>query len=311
MDLVLLSGSGHPHLARAMAGRLGIERAHCDVSRFPDGELQVSVDPAMRGGDAYVLQPVGPPVDQNLIELLMLADACRRAGAVRVTALTPYLGYARQDRRTISGGALGLRVVGDLLRAAADRLVVVDPHTYAIEAALGIPLESLTAVPILAEAVRRPDPERVVIVAPDAGAIKLAERYAVLLRAPVAVVHKRRISGEAVRVIDVAGEVQDRIPVIIDDMISTGGTVEAAIGAILDRGCRTPVTVAATHGLFVGGALDRLSRLPVERIVVSDTLPMPSDRAAQIDVRSIASLLAVAVAKLHRDEPLGELAVYD
>jgi len=311
MVLVLLAGSGNPKLMEAVAARLGISLAGCVVSRFPDGELQVSVDPGARGGDAYVLQPTGPPVDENLIELLMLADACRRAGAARVTAIVPYLGYARQDRRTIPGGALGLRVVGNLIRAAVDRLVVVDPHTPAVEAAIGIPVESLTAVPILAEALSRPEREEAVIVAPDAGAIKLAERYAALLRAPVAVIHKRRVSGEAVRVLDVAGEVRDRVPIIIDDMISTGATIEAAIGALVERGCRTPISVAATHGLFAGGALDRLSRLPVERIVVSDTLAIAPDRAGRIEVVSIAPLLANAVARLHRDESLGGLSAFD
>ena len=228
MGLRIVPGTANPLLAGAIAKTLGTEPVPCELDRFPDGELRPVVG-HLRGDDVYVIQPTGPPVSDHLMELLLLLDACRRGGAGRITAVLPYFGYARQDRRGRAGEAVGARVVADALAASgAQRLVVVDPHSAALEAMCGIPVEMLTAVPALAGALAPAIPGDAVVVAPDLGAVKLAEHYASLLQRPVAVVRKTRVTGATVRAEEIAGDVAGRPAVIVDDMISTGATIEAA-----------------------------------------------------------------------------------
>ena len=307
---LVAAGSGLP-LAARIAATLGIGCATAEVERFADGELRPHVR-EVRGADVYVVAPTGPPVSDNLVELLLLIDACRRAGARRVTAVVPYLCYARQDRRDAAGDAVGAKVVADIIAAAgAGRLVVVDPHTTAVEAMFAIGVEMLTAVPVLASALEsellRDDP---VVVAPDLGAVKRAERVAALLHTSVAVVRKTRVSGSDVVAEEIIGDIAGRIPIIVDDMISTGGTIEAAARSLIVHGARPDVAVAATHGLFVGPAATRLSTAGLRRLVVTDSTPLPEGLALPIEVRSIAGLLADAIGRLHRCEPLDDLLVH-
>ena len=256
----------------------------------------------------YVIQPTGPPVSDHLVELLLLLDACRRGGAGRITAVLPYFGYARQDRRSQAGEAVGARVVADALAASgAQRLVVVDPHTAALEAMCGIPVEMLTAVPALAGALAPLVPGGAVVVAPDLGAVKLAEHYASLLHRPVAVVRKTRMTGATVRAEEIAGDVAGRPAVVVDDMISTGATIEAAARVLLAHGAAPAIVVAATHGLLVAGAAGRLGRLPVHCTVTTDSLPRGHPPALPLQVESIAPLLADAIGRLHHEQPLGDL----
>ncbi len=239
-------------------------------------------------------------MSENLVVLLLLLDACRRAGAGRVTAVVPYLGYARQDRRSLPGEALGLRVVADMIvGAGAAQLVVVDPHTAAVESVFGVPVESVSAVTVLATVLGSAGVEHGVVVAPDLGAVKLARRLGEHLALPVAVVQKRRLSGETIRVDDVVGDVASRTPIVIDDMISTGGTIEGAVDALRARGSTDEVLVAATHGLFVGAAIDRLARLPIRRLLVTDTIADTAVPDVPREVHTIADELARAVRWLH------------
>ena len=310
MTARVVAGTANEALALAVAGHLGAAPAACEVERFPDGELRPVVD-NVRGEDVYVVQPTGPPVNEHLVELLLLLDACRRAGASRVTAVVPYFGYARQDRRFREGQAVGARMCAEAVAAAgADRLVVVDPHTAALEAMCAIPVEMLTALPVLSAAIAGFVAPDAVVVAPDLGAVKLAERYAAMSARGVAVVRKTRVSGESVRASDLIGDVTGRSAVIVDDMIATGATVEAAAAVLADHGA-TDVSVAATHGVLTAGAGERLATLGVGRILVTDTLApppaAPAARAAVIEVCSVAPLLGEAVGRLHRDEPLGAL----
>ena len=279
----------------------------CKVERFPDGELRPVVA-NVRRDDVYVLEPTGPPVSEHVVELLLLLDACRRAGAERVTAVVPYFGYARQDRLGQAGEAVGARVIADaLVSAGAQRLVVVDPHTAALEAMCSVPVEMLTAVPVLAGALDPELAEDAVVVAPDLGAVKLAERYAALVARPVAVVRKSRVSGETVRAEELVGDVEGRAALIVDDMISTGSTIEAAIRVLLAHGAAADIVVAATHGLLVGPAPERLAALPVRRLLVTDTLPRGDWRNLEVEVQSIAALLADGIGRLHRDADLTDL----
>jgi ribose-phosphate pyrophosphokinase len=286
---------------------LGADTLVGEVERFPDGELR-PIMLGVRGDDVFVVQPTGPPVNDHLVELLLLIDACRRAGAGRVTAVVPYFGYARQDRRNRDGQAIGARVVAAAIASAgADRLVVIDPHTVVLEAMFAIPVETLTAVSAIADTLLPAVTPDAVVVAPDLGAVKLAERYASLLGLSVVIVRKTRMSGTTVRAEELVGQVDGRPAIVVDDMISSGATIEAAVRLLLDNGARPDVVVAATHGLFVGEAVERLAKLPLRRLVVTDSLSGVESHALPVEVTSIAPLLATAIGRLHGDEPVGEL----
>jgi ribose-phosphate pyrophosphokinase len=316
MTLSLFAGTANPRLAEALASALGVPLGRRMIERFADGELHVEIEESVRGHDVYLFQPTSSPVEEHLFELLFLADACRRAGADRLTAVVPYFGYARQDRRAKGREPVGVRVVADIIGASAvERLVGVDLHSAAIEGVLPMPLEHLTAVPMLAESVRPDGVDGVdgvggaagVVVAPDLGATKLAEQYATLLDLPLAIVHKTRLSGDAVAVRRITGEVWDRAPLIVDDIISTGSTIEAAADAVLQAGARLEVTVVATHALLAGPARERLARLPLRRLVVTDSVRLPESLPLPHEVVSLAPLLATAIARLHGGLSLSDI----
>lgn len=295
----IVAGSASGPLAAAVATAMGTELVDSELDRFPDGELRPCLD-GVRDDDVYVVQSTGPPVNDHVVELLLLLDACRRAGAGRVNAVVPYFGYARQDRRRRPGDALGAPVLaGALEGAGAERLLVVDPHTVALEAMFRIPVEMLSAVPLIADALAPSLPDESVLVAPDLGAVKLAERFAARLSRPVAVVRKSRLTGATVEATELIGDVAGRRPVIVDDMISTGATIEAAVEVLLAHGAASDIAVVATHGLLVGGAVQRLAGLPIQQLVVTDTVA-PGDAAGlPRQVLSVAGLMAGAIARPH------------
>jgi ribose-phosphate pyrophosphokinase len=308
MSARIVSGTSNQALAGAIAAALHSEPVRCDVECFPDGEIRPVIGD-VRGDDVYVVQPTGRAVNDHLVELLLLLDACRRSGAERITAVVPYFGYARQDRRGHPGQAVGLRVIADALAAARpDRLIVIDPHTAVLEAVCTVPVEMLTAVPALACALRSMAvPDEAFLVAPDLGAVKLAEHYASLLRRPVAMVRKTRLGGTAVRAGELVGDVAGRPAIIVDDMISSGHTIEEAVHALLAHGAAPDIVVAATHGLLVGTAADRLARLPIRGLLITDTVTPEPTPALPLQVRSVAALLADAIGRLHRSDPLDDL----
>jgi ribose-phosphate pyrophosphokinase len=304
MKLHLFSGTANVPLADAVARDLGVRLGDRLLEHFPDGEMHIQIRGDVRGDYVYVVQPTGPPVGEHLLELLLLADACRRAGAERITAVVPYFGYARQDRREQSGEPLSARLVAQLIEAGGvARVVAVDLHTPSIEGCFAIPLEHLSAVDLLAEKIRPAAGQEAVIVSPDLGAVKLAQRYAALLRLPVAIVHKTRVSGTEVSVRGLVGEVRGRKPIVIDDMISTGGTIAAAIGALLDAGAVPDVAVVASHALLVGPAVERLARLPIRRLVATDSVRLATPPQLPLEQVSLAPLLAEAVRRLHGTPP--------
>jgi ribose-phosphate pyrophosphokinase len=304
MTLHVLSGTANVPLAGGVAERLGVRLGDRLLEHFPDGEVRIQVRDDVRGGDVYLVQPTGPPVGEHLLELLLLADACRRAGAERITAVVPYLGYARQDRREQAGEPLSARLVAQLLEAGGvARVVAVDLHTPSIESCFGIPLEHASAVDLLAERIRPAVGPEAVIVSPDLGAAKLAERYAARLGLPVAIVHKVRVSGTEVHARGLVGDVRRRTPVVVDDMISTGGTIAAAVGAVLESGAVADVVVVASHALLVGPAAERLARLPIRRLVATDSVRLGAPGSMPFERVSIAPLLADAIARLHGSRP--------
>jgi ribose-phosphate pyrophosphokinase len=241
-----------------------------------------------------------------MIELLLAADACRRAGAARLTGVIPYFGYARQDRRT-GRRSLGTRVAADILETGHfDRLMLVDAHTPSIEGFFNIPIDHLTAVPLLAHAAKSHMRNPGVLVAPDFGAVKLARAYGGLLNLPIAFVQKTRLDGETVEAQGVVGDVRDRAPLIVDDMLSTGATIEAAVEAVRAAGAIEPVGVSVTHALLVGGARERVGRLSLTFLLATDTIHVqPPD--AHLTTVSVAPLLVTAIRRAHRDESLADL----
>jgi ribose-phosphate pyrophosphokinase len=294
----LLHGTAHAPLGAAVARALGVDPAPHLLERSPDGEILVRVDERVRGRSVAIVQPTGAPVGENLLELMLLADGCWRAGARRMLALIPYLGYARQDRRQHAGEPLGARVVAGVLAGGRfERVFVVDPHDAAVEAGFASPVELLTAVPMLSQAVRRVVGGASVVVAPDLGATKLAEQYARALGLPMAIVHKRRLGPSEVAAGQVIGDVRGLAPVLVDDIVSTAGTVAAAAGRLLSEGAIPPVTVVATHGLFTGPAHDRLHALPLGSVITTDSVQQPPrDRVPfRHEVVTLAPLLADAI----------------
>ena len=311
MDVKLFAGSANPTLAEAVARGLGTPLGACAKEHFPDGELHLELKESVRGHDVYLIQPTCPPVADHLLELLLFADACRRAGAGALTAVVPYFGYARHDRRAKGREPIGARLVADLVGASGiQRVVLVDLHTPASEAFFSVPVEHLSAVHLLADQVRPAIAADAIIVAPDLGAVRLAEAYAGLLKLPVATVHKVRLGPEAVQVREIVGDVRGRVPLIVDDMISTGHTIAVAVRALLAAGCNPDVSVVVSHGLFVGSIERVLLDVPVGRIVTTDSVPPRGDLPLPVEVVSLAPLLVEAIRRLHRDESLSELTAH-
>lgn len=302
----VLVGSASEALGQAACRELGIAPIARNIRRFPDGEIQVEVLESVRGRDVFILQATSPPVDEHLVELLQIADACRRAGAERLTGVIPYFGYARQDRRA-GRRSLGARVAADIIATGHfDRLMLVDAHTPAIEGFFDIPIDHLTAVPLLAHAAGPHMRSPCVVVAPDFGAVKLARAYARLLDCPIAFVQKTRLDGDAVETHGVVGDVRGRAPLIVDDMLSTGATIEAAVEAVRAAGAIEPIGVAVTHALLVGGARDLIRRLSLTFVLATDTVNTQPLEPLLTTV-SIAPLIVTAVRRAHRDESLADL----
>lgn len=243
-EFALFTGTAHPALAASVARELGVLLAASTVNRFPDSEVSVRLDASVRGKEVFLVQPTAPPVDPHLVELLAFIDACRRGAAARITAVVPYFGYARADKRVANREPIMARMVADALQTTGvDHLVAVDLHTPQIEGFFHVPVDDLTAVPALCEAVASRLPDGAVVVSPDAGRVGLATAYANRLGAPVAVLHKRRESGSETRVTHLVGDVRDRPCLIVDDMIATGGTIMESVAALLEAGARPEITV--------------------------------------------------------------------
>jgi ribose-phosphate pyrophosphokinase len=309
MDVfTLFAGTANPGLAAAVAHELGARLGGCDVTRFPDGEIAVQLLEPVRRKAVFIVQPTAPPVDAHLIELLAIVDACRRAAATHITAVVPYFGYARMDKRGGPREPITASMVATLLQAVeVDHVITVDLHAPQIEGFFHIPVDSLSAVPVLATALRDRLPPNAVVVSPDAGRVRMASEYAHVLGLPVVVLHKQRKSGTATRVTHLVGEVHDRPCLIIDDMISTGGTIAEGVATLLEAGARPEITVAATHGLLLEGVRDRLDHPGIRAVFVTDSVAIPITHWPQLHVVSIAPLLAQAIRRFVTDGPITDL----
>jgi ribose-phosphate pyrophosphokinase len=308
--LELVSGRSHPELAEEIATCLGVTLSETNIRRFADGEIHCRFDASMRGADMFIVQTHSEPVNDSIMEQLIMIDAAKRASAHRITAVCPYYGYSRQDRKATGREPITAKLIADVLSAAGvDRVVSVDLHSGQIQGFFDVPVDHLTAAPVLLDYLRRNGAEDFVIIAPDAGRVKVAERYSQLLNTDFALVHKRHPRGtyNQVEAMDVVGNVKGRPCVIIDDMIDTAGTVCAASYRLTEAGA-TDVWAMATHALLSDPALDRLTASPISRVVVTNTLPLPVyRRIPKVEVLSIASIIADAIDAVFEDRSVSEI----
>lgn len=307
-EFLLFAGNSNPELALAIARELGVRPSAREIARFPDGELSVRLLEPVRRKEIFLVQPTSPPVNEHLVELLALADACRRASAAHITAIVPYFGYARSDKRHGEREPITASMVARLMQAVGiNHIVTIDLHAPQIEGFFHIPVDSLTALPTLSSVLRSRLPPDTVVVSPDAGRVRTATRYAQRLRTSLVVLHKQRESGTETSVTHLVGEVRDRPCLIVDDMISTGGTIARSVTALLDAGARPEITVAATHGLLLDGAREKLTHEAVREVLVTNTVPVPAEGWPNLHVVSVAPLIAAAVRRFMVDGSLSDL----
>jgi ribose-phosphate pyrophosphokinase len=301
-DLRILTGNGNPDLARKIADELGVSVSEMEVGRFADDEIRVRIDESVRGADVFVVQPTCPPTAQNLMELLLILDALKRASARRSTAVIPYYGYARQEKKVKPREPISAKLVADLLSVAgADRLLAVDLHVQSIQGFFNIPVDHLPGGPLLAKDLveRSFTGSDTVVVSPDVGGVGTAKALADRLNASLAIIAKRRPEANRVEVIQVIGELQGKRAVLIDDIIDTGGSLVSAAEMIAQAGA-SEIYAYATHPVLSGDAVERLEAAPIKEVVVTDTIPLPeSKRSPKLRVLSMAPVLAEAIRRVH------------
>lgn len=305
--LMLLSGSAHRPLAGEIAATLDMSLGETTIKRFADGEIFVRINDNVRGRDTFIVQPTPPPAD-NIMELLLLIDAARRASAARITAVIPYFGYARQDRKDQPRVAIGAKLLANMIATAgADRVLGLDFHQHQLQGFFDIPVDHLYAAPVVTRYFREKHLEGLVVVAPDVGAAKMARGFAKRLDATIGIIDKRRPTANVSEVLHVIGEVEGRDCLIADDLIDTAGTMTEAVRALKARGARN-VYCCATHALLSGDAVERFIRSEVEEVVVTNTVPIPDHkRFPRLTVLSVGDLLANAIRYTHSNESVSSL----
>jgi ribose-phosphate pyrophosphokinase len=303
----LIAGSAHPGLVQAIARGMDLPVCAGEIGRFPDGEIDIKINDDVRGADCFVVQPLCPPVNENWVELLLLLDCLRRASAGRITAVMPYYGYARKDRKDEGRVPISAKVVANTItRCGADRVLTIDMHAAQIQGFFDIPVDHLYAKPVLLHELEKLAIESPVVVTPDVGGIKMARSYAKALNADLAIVDKRRISGSSIAVEHMIGEVDGRNVIIVDDMISTGGSISEAAHVVRKHGARR-IVLAVSHAVLCGPAVERLEACPAEIILVTDTIPRHGRSPRQLKIASVAALLARAISNLHASKSLSVL----
>lgn len=308
-ELIVFSGSGHPELATKICSYLGIAPGEAHVGRFPDGEINVKVNCDVRGADCFIVQPTCQPVNDNLVELLILVDCLKRASARRITAVMPYFGYARQDRKDEGRVPITGKLVANLLeRAGTHRVLTIDLHAAQIQGFFDIPVDHLYAAPALVKYFEAKNIPDLVVASPDLGSSKMAWSYAKRLNGRLAMVEKRRVSPNETQVQFVIGEVEGRNVILTDDMIATGGSVAEATRVLKEKGARD-VYICATHAVFAGDAVERLRASPVKEIVVTDTIPVNGKMAEdpRFRVVTVSTLLGEAIRRIHSNESVSSL----
>ncbi len=309
-DMKVFSGRANPEFAQKMCDYLGIPLGRVTLGNFPDGEISCKIEEDIRGRDIFIVQPTCTPVNENLMELLIMIDSFKRASAERITAVVPYFGYARQDRKDEGRVPITAKLAANLItRAGADRLLAMDLHAAQIQGFFDIPVDHLFAAPVIDHyfAEKGFHDDDVVIVSPDEGSIKRVLKHVARLGGKLAIVDKRRIGGTTKQANLIGAPIEGKVALIFDDMISTGSSITGAAAMVADAGARE-IYLAATHGILCGPAPERLLRSPAREVVITDTIPLTPERAIpKIKVLSVASLLGEAVKRIHRNESVSRL----
>jgi len=306
--LKLFSGNANVSLAEEIADYLGLYVGAAKVSRFSDGEICVAIDESVRGVDVFIIQSTSPPVNEHLMELLIMMDAVSRASSARINAVIPYYGYGRQDRKTKARDPITAKLVANLLTVTgAARVVTMDMHAGQIQGFYDIPVDHLPGVPILAEYFRNKGLEDVVVVSPDVGGVTRARDFAERIGASIAIIDKRRPEPNVAKVMNVIGEVKDKTVIMIDDIIDTAGTITLGAQVMMDSGAKE-VYACATHGLLSGPAVERLANSPLKEVVITNTIPLPAEKNFdKIRVLSVAPLIGEAIIRIHEDLSVSKL----
>ena len=310
-ELKVFSGSAHPELAREIAAFLGIKVGQARLRRFPDSEVSFQIDENIRGTDVFVVQPTCSPVDQHIMEMLVMIDAFRRSSAARITAVIPYYGYARQDRKDKPRVPISAKLVANILSAAGtNRVLTMDLHKAQIQGFFDIPVDHLFAAPVIIDYLSRLDHPKVTLVSPDAGGAERARAYAKRLGAELAIIDKRRTDDGTAEVMNVIGDVEGRTCILQDDIIDTAGTITKGASALKENGAER-VFACAVHGVLSGPAIDRIQKSPIDQLIVTNTIPLSSTAAAckKIVVLSVARLLGQAIKSIHEETSVSSLFV--
>lgn len=308
-ELKLFCGSANPPLGQEIARYLTVQLGRVSITRFADGEIYVRFEENARGVDAFVIQPTCHPVNEHLMELLIMTDALRRASAGRITAVVPYYGYARKDKKDAPREPITGRLVADLLvSAGVNRVLAIDLHAGQIEGFFSIPVDHLRAMPLFADYLRERNLRHGVVVAADDGAVKRSKQLADRLDLPLAIIFQRRVGKDAKEPIQIVGEVEEMTPIMIEDVIDTAGTLAGAVDVLMSKGARPEVYVCATHPVLAGPARQRLEREEIAEVVVTNTIPVPADKMLpKLTVLSAAPLLAEAIRRIHLNQSVSML----
>ena len=304
----VLAGNSNRPLAEAVAKELGLSLSTAEVGKFSDGEISISLPQTVRGRDVFIIQSTSIPVNDNLMELLIMIDACKRASAGRITAVMPYFGYARQDRKARPRDPITAKLVADILTSAgADRVLTMDLHAAQIQGFFDIPVDHLYGAPILAKYFKKKMDENWVVVSPDVGSVGRARNFASRVDASLAIVDKRRPKANAIEVMNVIGDVKDKCCVMLDDMIDTAGTICQGAEALVKNGAKE-VYACCTHGVLSGPAMERIDKSPIKELLTLDTIVIPDERKIpKIKTLSVATLFAEAIRRIYNDTSLSEL----
>ncbi len=307
-DIKVFAANSNKPLAEKIARQLGLPLSKCDVGTFSDGEITVSIGETVRGSDVFIIQSTCTPVNNNLMELLIMIDAMKRASAGRITAVIPYFGYARQDRKSKSRDPISAKLVADIITAAgADRVLTMDLHAAQIQGFFNIPLDHLEGMPILSQYIERKNLEDLVIVSPDLGSVNRARKIANRLDVPIAIIDKRRPKPNVSEIMNIIGDIKDKNLLIIDDIIDTAGTLCNAANALKERGAKS-VRACATHGILSGPAVERIQASALEELILLDTIPLPEEKKLdKIKVESVAPIFAQAIQRIYADQSVSTL----
>jgi ribose-phosphate pyrophosphokinase len=307
----IFSGTASPQLAEKICGCLGVHLGEAKLGRFSDGEIYFQILENVRGADVFVVQPCADPVDRHLVELLLMIDAFKRASAWRVTAVIPYYGYARQDRKDKPRVPISAKLVADLLETAgANRALTLDLHAPQIQGYFNVPVDHLYAAPVLVDYFKQRKLKNLTVVSPDAGGVERARAFAKRLDAPLAIVDKRRVEMNVSEIMHLIGEVRGGSTLIVDDIIDTAGTLVKTAEALLEKGA-TEVYAACTHPVLSGPAVERICRSPIKEVVVTDSVPLSEAARAvpKIKVLSVSELLARGIRSIHEETSISELFI--